>query len=180
MDKVKAAHCASMFLLLGGGRLTKLTLMKLMYLAERASLDARGFPMIYDRLVCMKHGPVLSTTLNLIGYKSPSPEWRDLIRSPAGGYHISLQQDACNLRPRDLGRLSKHDRSIIKRTWSQFGHMSVYELRDYTHTLPEYEHPGDTSVTLHYRDVLLALDKPPEMATDLAEDIEFHRRLMAG
>ena len=157
--------------------LTKLKLMKLMYLAERESLSARGFPMIYDRLVCMKHGPVLSGTLDLMNYQRPSPEWHKLIRRPIDGRYLLLHD--CTTRSRSLGRLSPHDHDIVRRVWGEFGDMSAPQLTGLTHTLPEYRNPGHTSRNLPYLSVLLALDKPPEMAQDLADDIAFHQQLEA-
>ena len=73
MDDRKAAHVAAAFLLEAGGSISKL---KLMYLAERLSLERRGYPMIYDQLVCMQYGPLLSATYNYTKYDKP---WSDCV-----------------------------------------------------------------------------------------------------
>src|SRR5712691_464729 len=48
------------------GRMNYLKLIKLLYLADRESLKRHGHPISDDRYVSMDHGPVLSTTFNLI------------------------------------------------------------------------------------------------------------------
>ena len=65
--EVKTAQVAAFFLAKAPGhRMPHLKLMKLLYLADRESMRETGYPMSWDRLVSMPHGPVLSTTLNLI------------------------------------------------------------------------------------------------------------------
>ena len=62
----KAAQVAAWFLREAGGRLSHLKLIKLMYLADRQAMADTGYPITFDRVVAMPHGPVLSMTLNLI------------------------------------------------------------------------------------------------------------------
>ena len=53
-----------------------LKLMKLMYLSARRSLADYGEPLTWGGLVSMDHGPVLSTTLNLMnGFIPGSGDW---------------------------------------------------------------------------------------------------------
>ena len=62
----KAAQAAAWFLRQQGGRMPHLKLVKLMYLADRQSLDEHGFPITGVLAVSMPHGPVLSMTLNVV------------------------------------------------------------------------------------------------------------------
>lgn len=170
MDERKAAHIAAAFVLKSGTTpLTKLKLMKLMYLAERECLAMHGHPMIYDHLVCMPHGPVLSVTLNLINYQDDSHDWRDVLRKPDRSHRVLLQ---AGVKKSDLGALSENDRVVIGRTWRRFGGLHTNSLSAYTHTLPEYSNPGGTSKKLEYSTVLKALGMPRRMAQDVAKDIE--------
>ena len=175
MDEKKAAHMAAAFVLMAESEnITKLKLMKLMYLAERESLDKRGFPMTYDNLVCMRAGPVLSNTLDMINYKTLSNVWRDTFKKTDHHYRMRLREDVAF---ESLTRLSKNDRKIIRKIWRQFGRMTANELSGYTHRLPEYENPGDTSQGLGYCDVLTKLGKPSETAEELTEDIHYYQQL---
>ena len=62
-----------------------LKLIKLMYLAERASLQAHGYLMTGDRFSAMPHGPVLSLTLDHIndGVRSEQDGWDSWISDKA-------------------------------------------------------------------------------------------------
>ncbi len=60
------AQMAAVFADKQGGMINILKLVKLLYLADRESLQKHGNPISFDRLVSMDHGPVLSRTLNLI------------------------------------------------------------------------------------------------------------------
>ena len=58
----------------GGGSLPLIKLVKLLYLAERLSLQRYGEPITGDKLVSMPHGPVLSMTYDHINGALPSME----------------------------------------------------------------------------------------------------------
>ena len=62
----RTAQVAAFLLHRAGGSLPLIKLMKLMYLAERLSLQRYGEPLTGDRLVSMGHGPVLSRTYDHI------------------------------------------------------------------------------------------------------------------
>ena len=65
-NEKKATQAAAYLLRLRGGRMSYMKLIKLLYLADRISLNRRGRPITTDRYVSMDRGPVLSRTLNLI------------------------------------------------------------------------------------------------------------------
>ena len=175
MNYRKAAHVAAALVLRSRDKpITKLKLMKLIYLAERESLHWRGFPMIFDYLVCMKYGPVLSITYNMMQYRTPSEDWQSVFKKPGRNHRMCFKYRP---RKRDLGGLSRNDRRVIQKVWQEFGHMDAEPLSRFTHGLPEYDPPGHTSVPLEYKDVLLGLRKPVEVASELAEEIAFYQAL---
>ena len=61
----KTTQMAAYFISHEGGEISKLKLIKLLYLAERESLRQHGRVMTGDRFVAMPYGPVLSMTLDL-------------------------------------------------------------------------------------------------------------------
>src|SRR5207245_2612690 len=61
-DQQKASELAAHFLLVAGGSMPMLKLLKLMYHADRTSLIETGFPVTGDTIVAMDNGPVLSKT----------------------------------------------------------------------------------------------------------------------
>lgn len=147
----KAAQVAAFFLFQARGRLPVLKLMKLMYLAERRSYQQYGEPIIGDTLVSMEHGPVLSRTLNRINGMTPSAEdgW-DMWVSDREGYDVALSDASLIRTPEeDLLELSDVDLSLLAETWAEFGHLSKYQIRDYTHEkCPEWVDPDGSSVPI--------------------------------
>ena len=172
MDNTKAAHvCATFILKAGHHGITKLKLMKLLYLAERRSLELRAAPMIYDDLARMHLGPVLLGTLGLIEYRTDSSEWRDLIDEPRCRRDMHLHRTP---DPQELDHLSPFDRQVIDEVWDEHGHKTAYELTDLTHELPEWEDPhGRKPEPLPYDTVLRNIGMTPEAATEVADEIRY-------
>jgi len=65
-DEQRTAQAAAFFLHKAGGQMSKVKLMKLLYLAERESYRRYGEPISGDTLLSTPGGPVLSTTQNLM------------------------------------------------------------------------------------------------------------------
>ena len=94
-NEFKAAQVAAWFLAQQGGKMPHLKLMKLMYLAERASLKMHGRLITGDRFVSMPHGPVLTLTLNHIDDEaSSSPGGWDSWISDKEDHVVALKQEA--------------------------------------------------------------------------------------
>ena len=154
-NEKKAAQVAAFFVHAGGSRLSLLKLMKLMYLAERLSLQQYGEPMIGDKLCSMEHGPVLSHTLNYMnGLRESSPEGWDSWISDRANHELALKRKIKNVKD-ELTMLSDADIEILQLLWDQFGHLSPFELRDYTHdSCAEWEDPENTSIPIPYSRLL--------------------------
>src|SRR6266480_2169456 len=65
-DPLKAAQAASVLLKEEGGRMSRLRLLKLLYIADRESIAETLRPITGDEVVAMDHGPVLSMTYRFI------------------------------------------------------------------------------------------------------------------
>jgi uncharacterized phage-associated protein len=65
-DERKATAVASALLQLAGRSMHYLELLKLLYYADRESLDLYGQPITGDRYVNMRHGPVLRSVYDLV------------------------------------------------------------------------------------------------------------------
>jgi uncharacterized phage-associated protein len=161
-DDAKAAHVAALFLALAESKEMKLLkLMKLMYLAERRSFELYQEPMIGDRLVSMKHGPVLSNVLDLMNGASedePKSPWRRLISDRSDNF-LSLKKKHIAENPElYLTELSDADIDIVKEIWERYGDMDAFALRDFTHeALPEWANPGESSSTISIKKLLEVL-----------------------
>lgn len=173
----KTAQMAAYFTNQEGGQINILKLIKLLYLADRESMDRYGEPISYDHLVSMDHGPVLSRTLNLINGHGTSRDidaWQSWI-SDRENYLVSISSGRTVNRD-VLDHLSDADISVLQDTWDRFGHMNRWELRDYTHAhIAEWQDPHGSSLPISERHVFTALGKSEEEADQLAREIREQR-----
>ena len=165
----RATQAAAHLLLLRGGRMSYMKLLKLMYLADRDALLRHGRPITYDRYVSMDHGPVLSQTYNLIvaeeSPEQPSSYWRQLISEP-DRYEVQLlttTPPTSDLSPAQL--------EILDRVFGEFGAKGRWEVVDFVHTLPEWEDPHGSSIPIALRDVLRAGGMDDEDAEAVEEGL---------
>ena len=151
----------------------KMKLQKLLYLADRASMEKYGYPISDDRHYCMPHGPCLSETLNLMRGISTSDVWDLWIWGAATSdeRELSLTQ-AGNLNRDSFDELSDADIEILDYVWETFGNFTDSEIRDVTHKLPEYTDPDGSSEFLPLREIFSAIGYDKESATDA--QIEVH------
>ena len=160
----KIAQMAAFFTSQEGGDIYVLKLMKLLYLADRESIDRYGVPISYDRMISMDHGPVLSSALNLTNgfLTGPAAEQWDAWISDRADHRVSLLRDATR---GNLDHLSDADIEVLEVVWDNFGQMTRYEIRDYTHReLGEWRDPRDRQVVLRVS-VWLSLETAPPKLT---------------
>ncbi len=171
LNERKVSQMAAYFLYKRGGRMSHLKLMKLLYLADRESLRLHGLSMTGDCLVSMPHGPVLSMTLNLMdGDVESGPNgWEDLITAKEN-HELSLKN---SLLLDALDELSKADTDVLESIWNQFGSMSRWEIRDYTHQhCPEWEDPLGSSRPISFEKLFQSLGRSADEAKRLADYID--------
>lgn len=179
----RAAQAAAFLLHQAGGTLPLIKLIKLLYLAERLSLNRYGEPLTGDRLVAMAHGPVLSQTYNHINGAVPSTEggWDSWISDRAG--HVVALRDPSMVRSaeQDLMALSDSDIEVLGETWGEFGHWDRWALVNYTHDhCPEWQDPNGSSNPITYRRLFTALGYPPEQVETLASRLADQEQLNAA
>ena len=164
----KATQVASTLIERCGGKVSVLKLVKLMYLVERGGLENFGRPVFCDSYYNMQHGPVVSRSLNLINSDATPDDaviWDQYI-SERNDHSVSLRDQV------NFSSLSRAESGVVDNVFEQFGHMSEWELRDYTHRLPEWEDPAGTSIPLSHKQILLALGKSEEEIEAIASELE--------
>lgn len=151
-DERKATDAAAYLLKLHGGAMSHLRLIKLLYVAERESLARYGRPIMGDRYVAMKHGPVPSGIYDLIEERRTGCWWHELIDRQ--GYDVRLKADS------DHGSLSEADLEILEEVAKLYRTFNQFHLRDMTHEeFEEWEDPGDTSKDIPTERILRVLGK---------------------
>jgi uncharacterized phage-associated protein len=173
----KVAQIAAYLLHLRGGCMSHLKLMKLMYLSDRASYDQFGRSMTGDRAVSMRHGPVLSRTLDLMDGDEPSSAggW-DIWISAKENNELSLRKE---VRIEDLDQLSNADRRVLDQVFARFGRMGRWDIRNFSHTLPEWHDPHGSMLPIATEDILQALGKTADEIDGLINMINEDRRIDA-
>ena len=165
----KAAQVVAFFAIRQGGRINVLKLSKLVYLSDRAFVEKYDVPILYDKLVSMQHGPVNSLTLDFVkGFLSDAVNWDEFV-SDLDRHDVGLSRD--DLRVEHLDELSDAEITTLEAIWAAFGHMSQYEIRDYTHAhCPEWEDPDGSAKPIEYKRLLECLHKDPAIADLIDED----------
>lgn len=153
-NELKATQAAGLLLSLAGGRMMRLRLIKLLYLAEREHLRDAGRPIVGDYYVSMRHGPVLSNVLDLAEEddRLPGAVWRGYIRRD-GEHGVRLVQDP------GQDQLSRAEVETLRRVHREQRSRTRWEIRDMTHLFPEWQDPGPSSVPIFVEDILSALGK---------------------
>lgn len=165
----KAAQIAAFFCEKEGGDIAVLKLVKLIYLSDRKSMELTGYPITNDRLVSMPHGPVNSMTLNYVDGNAESERWSDLISDKAN-YCIGLARDRSE---NDVDELSQFDLDVMESTWGEFGGMTKWAIRDWTHdNCPEWENPNGSCSPIPHERILkyLGVQDAAEFASEISED----------
>jgi uncharacterized phage-associated protein len=167
----KAAQVSAYFALKEGGAINVLKLTKLVYLADRAFMERYDAPLLDDELVSMDHGPVNSMTYDCInGNQADRNDWNEFV-ADRERYSIGA---APGITVERLDELSRADRQVLDETWRRFGHMTQWEIRDYTHQhCLEWEDPKGSARPIPYERVFKYLQKPD--AAELAEAIRRDR-----
>jgi uncharacterized phage-associated protein len=166
-NEKKAAQVAAFFLIQSKTPLEILKLMKLMYLAERGSFASYGEGMVGDRLVSMPHGPVLSITHNFMnGELTSSADGWDTWIADRAVRMLTLSDAKARAQLDDLLELSDADIQMLETTWQQFGRMTAWQLREYTHDhCPEWQDPDGSMIPMKPEDLFNALKFSAEQST---------------
>lgn len=171
-----AAQVAAYFIHREKGSIKILKLMKLMYLAERESLKRYGEPMMGDALVSMKHGPVMSITLDHINGFIPSIKggWDEVI-SDREDHNVTTRNE---VNVDKLLELSEADIIVLKVIYEEFGDFDQYKLCDHTHDhCGEWENPKDSSNDIPYERLLKNIGFSSTVASQIDKRINEQKSL---
>ncbi len=130
----KTIQAAAYLLKLEPGKRTNyMRLLKLLYLADRKSLELRHTPLCGDTPYAMERGPVPSTTLDMIKGNDPeSPRWAHFIAKI--GYDVRLVEDPGNLE------LTRAELKILNELSEEFRDKDEWDMVNWCHAnLSEYK-----------------------------------------
>lgn len=147
-NAARATQAAAFLVAKAGGSLNYTKLIKLLYLADRASLVETGSPITGDSFVNMEHGPVLSAVYDYVKGSVGNACWARTFERE--GFHVVMKQDP----GRD--ELSEFSIEVLARVYEDHRDRSYGQMIDFVHTLPEWKEPTGVAraTDLDYANVL--------------------------
>jgi uncharacterized phage-associated protein len=136
-DPDKAVNALAFFSRQGVSGLDHMKIAKMVFLADRAHLLRYGRTITGDSYVCMEHGPVPSITRDMVNARiAEDPDAESMLDyfevRRSGKYpELIAKRDA------DLEVFSDSDIEVLTEVIERHGPESAWNLRDFTHTLPE-------------------------------------------
>lgn len=168
--KEKKTTQAALYLLKKrGGQMSYMKLIKLLYMADRESLRLWGHPITYDSYVSMNKGPVLSQTYALLIEGTPKEDnyWAKHI-SPPSNYEVGITKEED-----EFDELSEIDRQTLDAVFALYGRLDRWSLVEKLHKeLPEWKNPGNSSIPISLRELLLAVGKTEEETALIEDELE--------
>lgn len=150
----KTLQAAGVLLGFANDRMEYMRLLKLLYIADREILAETNRPITGDRVVAMKHGPVLSRTYDIIkGESAWSSEWSEYIRTTHKDIERRKTINRDNLTRAEVEKLLE----VSERHQGD----SVWEICDKTHELEEWQkyYVVGTSTPIPWEETLVAQGK---------------------
>jgi uncharacterized phage-associated protein len=146
-DEEKAAHAAAHLLERAGGRMPLLSLMKLLYLADRQALVETGYTITGARMVAMPYGPVLSEVYEAASQGTDRESAWALHVTAAANHVVELRQPAGDA-------LSEYERGVLDQVFERWGRLDRWDLVRFTHELPEWQDPAGSSLAIDPVEIL--------------------------
>ena len=178
----RAAQVTAFFAMKAGGRINILRATKLVYLADRLSMDRREHPITGDNFVSMPFGPVNTFTYNYMNGTAPvrQEEWAAFM-GPRDEHDLPL---APGIDLSKLDDLSRSDLAILEETWDLFSEIdNQFELAEWTHRFcPEWRNPHGSSIPIEFATVFKKIGKnePVELAEQIQAERNLRLELLAG
>jgi uncharacterized phage-associated protein len=162
-DSVKATEVAAQFLLLAGGQINIMKLIKLIYLLDRESIARRGVPVVGGVYFSMVNGPVTSEVLDLINagslYHQPT-NWSQFI-SDRQNHEVELSAQP------GVEHLSEFELELLGGLFAQFEKADQWALSDFCH-----QHCGEWLPLEQGREAISLAKLAEEVGRDPLEVIE--------
>jgi uncharacterized phage-associated protein len=167
----KSVQVAAMFLRLHKQPMHHLKLMKMLYMADRRSLEQIDITITGDRYVSMEFGPVLSNVYNLIKgeYTDAADQmlWSTYI-SQRKNHKINLLKDPGN------SKLCEFEEDLIRDVYEDYKDYDRFDLAEETHNLfPEWQKPpeGIGSIPIRIETTLQAIGRTDEDIREIEETV---------
>ena len=144
-------------------RMSRIRILKLLYMADRVSLKETGSPITGDSVVAMRHGPVLSELYDCIkGTACHLTTWERFFRSE--GHDVVMQQVP------STDDLCRYEIETLQKIFAEWRDKDEWEIVEATHAFPEWSDPGQTSKPIAFEDILRAVGWGEEEAKKILQE----------
>ena len=178
-DLKKTIQAAAVLAIAHDGLISRLRLLKLLYMADRETLASIGDTITGDRVVAMENGPVLSNTYDLIKDGTDSARrWNEYFENQ-GRLYVRLRADP------GVGALSRFEVDKLKEVSREHAEEDDWKVAEITHHFEEWvkNQPAPGSMNPIPLDDRLAavglLDRKEELLTE-EEGYKGVDKLLAG
>ena len=135
-DHRKGTQALNFFAIQEGGTINKMKALKLIFLADRYHLRKYGRLITNDSYVAMKHGPVPSVIKDIA---EASDYLDDSVKEYAESYVRPINNlQLASVKKIDVSIFSDSDLEALQFAWDIFGSYDQFQLRDITHSYPEW------------------------------------------
>jgi uncharacterized phage-associated protein len=151
--------------------MSRLRLLKLLYIADREYIQEKARPITGDSVVAMDNGPVLGSVYDMIkGRDAGAVDWQMFLVS--NGILVQLKSDP------GVGKLSRQEIAKLQDVAGRFRDQDDWDVAEYTHTFEEWQKnkpPKGSSKRIPLDDVLAATGRLDQKASLLEEERRQHR-----
>ena len=160
----KSVQAAAYLLHLDGGRMERMRLLKLLYIADREMLSEVGRSITGDTGYAMNYGPVLSRVYNCIKGEDPNAlDWEKQIQSEGHAVRLVQNSSRDDLSRAEIGKLNE--------VTERFRNQDEWDISEHTHTFQEWKdhYVKDSSASIPWEEMLKA-QGASQMAESVVED----------
>jgi len=170
-DEVKATQAAAYLIKKYRQPLHYMKLVKLLYYANRRSLELYDTPIVPDSIVAMDRGPVLSHLLDSIRYRLQTEKfWQTHISKPEA-YSVKIIRDP------GIGKLSRRALAVLDEIDALLHNEDRFTISESTHELPEWSPPLPGSCKdISIEAILQAVGKSAEEIDFLINEERLYRK----
>ena len=134
-------------------------ILKLMYIADRKSLEEMGRPITGDNFIATERGPLLNISYDIIkGKNIESKIWFQYIEKER--YNIKL------IKETEIGELSRYEINLLQSICDENKDLDEYEMIKKTHLFKEWRknYQEESSISIPLIDILKALGKEDRLS----------------
>jgi uncharacterized phage-associated protein len=148
-----------------GGPIDYLRIAKLVYLADRESIFARGVPIVGGHYYSMRKGPTIGEVMTFVN-TGKAPNWKETIL-PRVGNKVGLK------RKPQYGALSKSEMDIIDSVVKYHSTRSTDELVEWCHVnCPEFVQVEQGRKPIEVEEILKSFKKSPKQIQKFVQEAE--------